>query len=344
MKKIELFLIACFVVLSFGAMAQIQINSSGYVGIGTAPNSSYKLNVGGSSYFSGSSYINGNSYFYYPTVMSGSSTNSPFLVVSGNTGSAPNVYIAGTTTGNYILSINGNALASGYWQGSDSKLKKNITQLDGKLMLSKIMNIDGKKYEFKSKEELKEVYSKLSSDTLISKMIPQFSKGEQYGFIAQEIEKDFPELVKTDSVTKLKAVNYEGMIPVLLQVIKEQQTQLTQLQQQIDQIAGTSTLKSASTTTVTTDNLTETKASLDQNIPNPFSKETKIGCYIPDGSTTSMLYIYNMNGTQLQQYNLSGQGKQTVTINGNSFQPGMYLYALVVDGKEVDTKRMILTK
>jgi hypothetical protein len=344
MKKIELFLITCFVVLSFGAMAQIQINSSGYVGIGTAPNSSYKLNVGGSSYFSGSSYINGNSYFYYPTLMSGSSTNSPFLVVSGNTGSAPNVYIAGTTTGSYILSINGSALASGgIWQGSDSKLKKNITQLDGKLMLSKIMNIDGKKYEFKNKEELKEVYSKLSSDTLISKKIPQLPKGEQYGFIAQEIEKDFPELVKTDSITTLKAVNYEGMIPVLLQVIKEQQLQLVQLQQQIDQIAGTSKLKNTTITTGT-NNLAETQAQLDQNIPNPFSNETKIGCFIPDGSTTSMLYIYNMNGTQLQQYSITGKGKQSVTISGNSFEPGIYLYALVIDGKEVDTKRMILTK
>ena len=51
-----------------------------------------------------------------------------------------------------------------------------------------------------------------------------------------------------------------------------------------------------------------------------------------------------MNGTQLQQYNISGKGKQSVMIDGNSFQPGMYLYALVIDGQEDDTKRMILTK
>ena len=89
---------------------------------GTAPSSSYRLQVNGSSNF------NGNSSFYYPVVIGGSSAVSPFLVVAGSTGSAPNVYIAGTTTGNYILSINGSALASGgIWQGSDSKLKKNIT-------------------------------------------------------------------------------------------------------------------------------------------------------------------------------------------------------------------------
>lgn len=45
-----------------------------------------------------------------------------------------------------------------------------------------------------------------------------------------------------------------------------------------------------------------------------------------------------------QQYNINGKGKQTVAINGNSLAAGMYLYSLVIDGKEVDTKRMILTK
>ena len=43
------------------------------------------------------------------------------------------------------------------------------------------------------------------------------------------------------------------------------------------------------------------------------------------------------------QYNITVKGKQSVTINGSSFQPGMYLYALVIDGKEVDTKRMLIT-
>lgn len=342
MKKIKLVLTACFVVLSFCAMAQIQVNSSGYTGIGTAPSSSYRLKVGGSSYFSGSSYFNGNSYLYYPVAISGPPANSPYLIVSASSGTAPNVLICGTTTGSYIFTINGSALASGYWQGSDSKLKKNITLLDGKLMLSKIMNIDGKKYEFKNKDELKEVYSKLSGDSL-SKMIPQLPKGEQYGFIAQELEKDFPELVNTDSITKLKAINYEGMIPVLLQVIKEQQTQLVQLQQQLNQIAGTLGLKSANIAKGI-NNPGDTQAKLDQNVPNPFNRETKIGCSVPESSNSAVLYIYNMNGTQLQQYPVNGKGKQTITIRGNSLQPGMYLYSLLVDDKEVDTKRMILTK
>jgi len=57
-----------------------------------------------------------------------------------------------------------------------------------------------------------------------------------------------------------------------------------------------------------------------------------------------MLYIYNINGNQLQKNNLNGQGKQSLTINVSSFEPEIYLYALVINGKKVDTKRMILTK
>jgi hypothetical protein len=38
------------------------------------------------------------------------------------------------------------------------------------------------------------------------------------------------------------------------------------------------------------------------------------------------------------------RGDATVTIAGNELSAGMYLYALIADGKVVATKRMILTK
>ncbi|MDR1370842.1 MAG: hypothetical protein LBJ72_12070 [Dysgonamonadaceae bacterium] len=37
-------------------------------------------------------------------------------------------------------------------------------------------------------------------------------------------------------------------------------------------------------------------------------------------------------------------GDQTLTISGSELRAGTYLYALIADGKKVDTKRMILTK
>jgi len=102
--------------------------------------------------------------------------------------------------------------------------------------------------------------------------------------------------------------------------------------------------KSGSLSTATNEVNNENIPTLDQNIPNPFSNETRIGCFIPATAGKADLYIYNLIGVQLQQNAINGKGKQTVTISGYSLEPGMYLYTLVIDGKEVDTKRMILTK
>jgi hypothetical protein len=50
------------------------------------------------------------------------------------------------------------------------------------------------------------------------------------GLLAQDVQKVFPELVKTtnDSDQTL-SVNYQGMIPVLINAIKEQQKQIDEL-------------------------------------------------------------------------------------------------------------------
>ena len=46
-----------------------------------------------------------------------------------------------------------------------------------------------------------------------------------------------------------------------------------------------------------------------------------------------MLNIYNMLGNQLKSINLNQNGTGAITINGNEFGAGMYMYALIVDGK-----------
>jgi len=51
---------------------------------------------------------------------------------------------------------------------------------------------------------------------------------KQIGVIAQELQKVFPELVAEDDRGFLM-VNYQGLVPVLLQAIKEQQQEINQL-------------------------------------------------------------------------------------------------------------------
>jgi len=120
--------------------------------------------------------------------------------------------------------------------------------------------------------------------------------------------------------------------------MKEQQTIIEMLSSRIENLES-NTSKEKSTLIDGT-----TPASLDQNIPNPFSENTSIHMFIPGTVSRATLYIYNMHGEQLKYIAVNGRGNTTVTIEGHSLKAGMYLYALVTDGKEVDTKKMILTK
>jgi len=56
------------------------------------------------------------------------------------------------------------------------------------------------------------------------------------------------------------------------------------------------------------------------------------------------LYIYDMNGHQIDKRPIYNRGYVSIIIQGSSLDAGMYLYSLITDGAVVDTKRMILTK
>lgn len=52
---------------------------------------------------------------------------------------------------------------------------------------------------------------------------------------------------------------------------------------------------------------------------------------------------YAVHGKELKSFDIENKGDGYVSIQGADFMSGMYLYALIVDDKIVDTKRMILT-
>lgn len=66
--------------------------------------------------------------------------------------------------------------------------------------------------------------------------------------------------------------------------------------------------------------------------------------YVPTNITKAILYIYSMQGEQVQKLNINERGNTSANIEGHTLKAGMYLYTLIAEGKEVDTKKMILTK
>ena len=106
------------------------------------------------------------------------------------------------------------------------------------------------------------------------------------------------------------------------------------------------TKSTTSDTNTTTDTINSILANafLYQNTPNPFNTTTEIKYFLPEGSTNAYIYVFNLQGNLLLTYNLNDNGFGSVEINGSSLNAGMYIYSLVINGQEAETKRMILTK
>jgi hypothetical protein len=137
-----------------------------------------------------------------------SSSNAVTVLKNGNVG-------IGTSTPTYKLYVNGNAYSTGGWSGSDIRWKKNIIPLTD--VLDKLLNLNGVNYEWR-KTEFPEI---------------NFDSGQQIGLIAQDVEKIFPALVRTDN-NGYKAVSYEKLSVVLLEGMKEQQRQIESYKSKIE--------------------------------------------------------------------------------------------------------------
>jgi len=235
-----------------------------------------------------------------------------------------------------------------YGTTSDEQAKENITPLGS--AIEKIKQISGYRYNFK-----REIFP----EDLSEEIVADYTK-PQIGFLAQEIEKVFPELVThSEKEGDFYSMNYDGMIPVLLEAIKEQQTQIEKLQaivydrgydvmfllEQIDACCQQNAENPTKTTSVNENSMPDTeKAKLFQNIPNPFSSNTEIRFEIPQNLNTAKLIIHDMQGAEIKSYTITTRGSGTIIVQGHELPAGMYMYTLLVNNTIVDTKKMILTK
>ena len=94
---------------------------------------------------------------------------------------------------------------------SDERLKENIKDLEPSL--NKVMSIKSRRYDLKSSDA----------------KIKTGNNKNQIGFVAQELEKVYPEFVSTNPKDGIKSVAYASLIPVLVKAIQEQQEQIETL-------------------------------------------------------------------------------------------------------------------
>jgi len=304
MKNISIFLVAGFIFLSFIVPAQIKIIGNGNVGIST-PAPVYRLDVNSKE-----------SRFFY------SEKNALHI---NHFGMDPRLcstdkIVFYKTDGSGFANIECQVLA----QQADRNINENIVSLEN-MGIPTIERLNGVSFSTKN-DPIQRIQS---------------------GLFAQDVEAVIPEAVFTNDSTKIKSLAYSAIIPYLVEAIKEQQFQIRELKDMIVSLNENLVAKGLLINSFATGYLQNTengKALLDQNVPNPFSKETRIGCYIPETATSSFLNNYSMNGALLQRFSIKEKGRQFVTVDGQSLIPGTYLYSLVVDGKEVGVRKMILEK
>jgi hypothetical protein len=136
-----------------------------------------------------------------------------FFVIAdyGNTSGANSVTVQLSiyyTAPQSSLNINASGYVQmqyGYGQSSDERVKTNIKTIEN--TLDKTLLLRGVNYnDFR-----------IEPDKL------------RMGLIAQEVELIVPEVVNTDSETTIKSIEYQNLVGLLVEAIKEQQKQINEL-------------------------------------------------------------------------------------------------------------------
>lgn len=246
--------------------------------------------------------------------------------------------------------------SNGVIQTSDENAKENIKTLA--FPMETISALRGVSFDYASKPVIRA--TNIVSDSALMKEygaetieIAHQMKSEEnrkrIGLIAQEVENVLPDVVRT-LPDGHKGILYSDLIGVLVEGLKEVQDSLTSQARQIQALtallaAGNvdpSVKKAPTSRTSSNEDSKQIISELFQNLPNPFTEATEIKYRIPENVQSAMLYIYNMNGKQIEAKMLHQRGDGKITLKGSSLEAGMYFYALVVDGKQIDVKRMML--
>jgi len=239
----------------------------------------------------------------------------------------------GTTNPSHKLHVNGGVRANNFYTSSDERYKSDINDIENAGQVLK--KISGKSYLFKTSE----------FDSL------DFETGKQFGVIAQELESVLPELVNTDE-NGYKSVNYIGIIPFLIEAIKEDKVlidkqnkiledQMLLMENMALRISKLETFMKKDPSKQAADN--DSEIELFQNQPNPAFGSTVINYRIPFYHESVQLRIMDMGGRIIERYDIN-DNEGIISVDTNRYNAGMYVYSIYVKGEQRTSKKMLVTK
>lgn len=328
----------CLLASSSQVSAQLIIRNNGHAEIGVNPNENDpdtatvlkifgdKVNhrAGGRITFGDSAYVSIGEYGVTNTNRLWLHGKEGLQVTSSTNATDTIIYYDASSPG-HVLLVGPDVQTGRMLIQSDERYKENIEPvLD---VLEELKSLEPVTYNLKSRSKS---LSNMEADG-----------SERYGFLAQNVKEVFPELVYIDSRGYM-SVDYIGLIPILVQSIRELRAELAEVkgakQEENDNPALATQAASQEELEASMNG-----AKLYQNAPNPWSSETVIRYNLPQSVSSAMIYVYDMQGTQLKSIPASGRGESQVTLTARDLKAGMYIYALVADGQLIDSKKMILT-
>jgi hypothetical protein len=277
---------------------------------------------------------------------------------------------AGYLWGNVFVA--GNISYTGSCGPSDIKLKRDVQNLNNSLEIINLLS--PKSFYYKSEQ-----YPGLNLPTnLRYGMIAQEVKPILPSLIKTAFQPEVKDSLGNVTVDSLsfETLNYEGFIPILIQGVKEVNakndsnvavlntridslqnvisnfnTRMNQFENQLNECCnkpghnGQNEQKSSPS-----NNLTEvvlensTTIMLEQNVPNPFAESTTINYFIPENIKYAQLLFSDNFGRIIKTVDIETSGAGTVKVYASNLSQGTYTYSLVVDGKVVETKKMVCVK
>ncbi|WP_289160394.1 tail fiber domain-containing protein [uncultured Parabacteroides sp.] len=276
-------------------------------------------------------------------------------------GQASNIIAYYNPASNSNFVFNTNLRVNGVDITSDARLKENVQSLQNPLdLLSHVSGVtynyklseinkyrEPDKSKFTEEQSIQENASDLQTSmdaasiekanrdkqlqNVIDRKEAEEASRKRIGFLAQDVEKVLPELVKTDE-DGVKSIDYIGFIPLLVESINEMRLTIQEQQNEIEMLQSLLSVETKSTLRSTStgnpDMVEGAKlynragASVSYTLPSTFSN--------------AYLQVFDISGRVVKKITLT-IANDIVDINPSEIGYGTFVYALYVDGQKADT-------
>jgi hypothetical protein len=195
----------------------------------------------------------------------------------------------------------------------------------------------------------------LSAEEVSAKALA--AKEKHTGFVAQEVEEtakklnyDFGGVDKPKNDKDLYGLRYAEFVVPLVKAVQEMDVANKKKDEKINKLEEELAdlkqmvldLKGGASINITSVNLSS--AYLEQSVPNPSNGSAIIRYHVPASSRSAKVVIVDMKEIVVKTVDVSGKDSGQLNVDMALLATGTYTYTLYVDGRQVDSKQMIIAR